>query len=98
MAHTIPTRFTKGQMDLQKYIESKGLQTILEYKVEPFILDIFLPELNKAVEYDGKPFHGKRRDEKRDKYILETYKIQIFRYKSEEDKEELNKFLEREGE
>ena len=97
MKNTIYSRFTEGQLNLQKYIESKGLQTVLEYSVSPYIADIFIPELQKIVEYDG-PFHHKSRDIKRDKYILETYKLPVFRYKSDKDIEELNKFLEIEGE
>jgi very-short-patch-repair endonuclease len=78
-------RYTKGQLELQKIIEKDiGLQTILEWHVEPYFLDIFLPELNKAVEYDGWG-HGKNRDKKRDKEILEKYGIEILRIKTLKD-------------
>jgi very-short-patch-repair endonuclease len=48
--------------------------------------------LNLGVEFDG-PFHHKHRDARRDRWILEFVKIKVFRYKTEEDNEELKKFL-----
>ena len=96
MKNSLKTRFTKPQLDLQKHIEKEiGLETILEYPADKFFLDIYCPEINCGVEYDG-PFHHKNKDIKRDAIILETCKIKIFRITDLKDKdqlEELKKFL-----
>jgi very-short-patch-repair endonuclease len=85
MKFSLPIRFTKGQLALQKIIEKEiGLQTILEYEAGDYLIDIFCPECNVGFEFDG-PFHGKRRDSKRDKEILEQHKIFIFRVKDLKD-------------
>jgi very-short-patch-repair endonuclease len=97
MRSRLPIRYTKGQLALQKIIEKEiGLQTILEYPVGDYSLDIFLPELgDRAVEFDG-PLHGKRRDAKRDQIILEQSGIKIMRVKDLKDPdllESLREFL-----
>ena len=71
-------RFTAGQMKLQEIITSLGMETILEYQVGCYIIDIYLPEVNKGVEFDG-PKHAKKRDKKRDIWVKENFDIDIFR-------------------
>jgi very-short-patch-repair endonuclease len=89
-------KFTAPQISLEKIIREIGLETELEYPVGKYSLDIYCPEINKAVEYDGWGHH-KNRDEKRDKEILEKFGISIFRIKNLKDEEaikELKIFLE----
>ena len=47
-----------------------GFQTVLEYQVGEYFLDVFVGELNTAFEYDG-PWHGlsKKHDIKRDEWL-----------------------------
>jgi hypothetical protein len=53
-----------------------------------------MPELgDKAVEFDG-PLHGKRRDAKRDKIILEQFGIKIMRVKDLKDPELFGSLME----
>ena len=53
MQNSLPIRFTKGQLKLQEIIEKDlGFQTILEYEVDPYVVDCFLPEF--ADYKDGK--------------------------------------------
>jgi len=74
----LPTRFTKGQLQLEKIIKEIGLQTILEQEFGYYKVDIFCPEVNKGFEYDGIGHH-KNRDMKRDQWILDNFKVKIFR-------------------
>jgi len=83
-------RFTDGQMQLQKIIEDLGFETILERKFGDYSVDIFLPEVNKAIEYDGIG-HYKKRDSKRDQILLEVYGIMVLRIVDLKDEEILNK-------
>jgi len=73
-------RFTAGQMELQKIITSLGIETILEKQVGNYIIDIYLPEVNRGVEFDG-PKHSKKRDKNRDAWIKDNFGIEIFRVK-----------------
>lgn len=55
-----------------------GYTTVAEQPAGQYKLDIYLPELHIAVEYDG-PSHWSRRDAARDKYIWETYQLPVWR-------------------
>jgi very-short-patch-repair endonuclease len=94
MKFSLPKRFTKGQLELQKIIEDKvGLQTILEYQVNEYYIDIYCRECNIGFEFDG-PFHSKNRDIKRDKEILDSKGIKIFRVTDLKDPELISKIME----
>ena len=73
-------KFTDGAERLEKFINEMGFETIPEYTVGQYSIDIYLPEFNLGVEYDG-PMHGmsKKRDQKRDKEILDEHGIAIMR-------------------
>jgi very-short-patch-repair endonuclease len=101
----IASRFTAGQLKLQHIIESIGLETILEKMIGGYIVDIYLPEFEvtsedkiisgKAVEFDG-PFHHKKRDNKRDNYLLNEFGVKILRVKDVNDpdlKAKIEEFL-----
>jgi very-short-patch-repair endonuclease len=78
MQQTTRKQYTKGQMELEKIINDLGMQTVLEYHVGDYIIDIFLPETNQGVEFDG-PVHNKKHDARRDAWLLENYNIKIYR-------------------
>lgn len=78
MRRTSKKQFTAGQMALEKILNDMGLMTVLEYPVGPYTLDIYLPEVNKAVEFDG-PMHNHKRDARRDAWLLENKNIEVFR-------------------
>ena len=67
---------TKGQLRLEKLLNQLGFETILEYRLGPYSVDIFLAEQGIAVEFDG-PSHGlrKKKDAERDKELVETYRV-----------------------
>jgi very-short-patch-repair endonuclease len=74
----LPTRFTKGQLKLQEIVEEIGLDTILEYEFCNYRIDIYLPEVNKGIEYDGVGHH-KKRDSERDLKIFDKFGVKILR-------------------
>jgi len=73
-------KFTDGAVKLEKLINQMGFETIPEYEVGRYSIDIYLPEFNLGVEYDG-PMHGLSRgkDKRRDKEIYDQSKIAIMR-------------------
>ena len=62
--------YTKDQLRIEKLINELGFRTELELIVDNFCLDIYIPELQWAVEVDG-PYHMKKATKKRDEYILD---------------------------
>ena len=91
--NTIKKRYTEGQIKLQGIIESLGFETILEKKFGDYFIDIFLPEIGKGIEWDSIG-HYKKRDNKRDKILLNEYDIPVLRITDLKDKELGKKILE----
>ena len=83
---SIPKKFTFGQFKLEKLINELGFRTVLELEIGKYFVDIYLPELEVACEYDGMG-HFRKRDERRDRDIKNNYGITVIRF----EKEELNK-------
>ena len=58
----LPTLCSKGQKELYDYIKIKYANTLLNKKVsinkKHYFIDIFIPELNLGIEYNGCYFHG----------------------------------------
>jgi len=48
------------------------------------VIDWYSPKLNIGFECDGKKFHNQKKDEIRDKEILELHNIKIFRFDSQD--------------
>ena len=63
---------------LCSWLSQLGIAYVEEYSVEPYSLDIFIPEINLGVEIDG-PSHSPKKDALRDKKILEEYEVKIIR-------------------
>ena len=70
---------TPEQLMMASWVKEAGFGSILEQDFEPYVVDIYIPDLLLALEIDG-PYHMKRRDEYRDAYIRTTYNIEIWRY------------------
>ena len=70
---------TPEQFLMASWVKEAGFGSILEYDFEPYVVDIYIPDLLLALEIDG-PYHMVRRDAYRDAYILTTYNIDIWRY------------------
>lgn len=93
MRRVQPKRLTKGQLELEKIINSLGFEIILEKEFGNYRIDLFLPELNKGIEFDGIG-HLKKRDKKRDEFIKDNFGVEILRIKDLKDSELKNKVLE----
>ena len=65
---------TPTQFLMASWVKEAGFGSILEYDFEPYVVDIYIPDLLLALEIDG-PYHMVRRDAYRDAYILTTYNI-----------------------
>ncbi len=77
-----PTRLTKGHKRLHSLVVDCGLDVDDEVEFPPYTVDIYVPELHVAIEYDG-PKHDQRaqklRDQKRDRELWETYALPVLR-------------------
>lgn len=70
---------TPEQFLMASWVKAAGFGSILEQDFEPYVVDIYIPDLLLALEIDG-PYHMSRRDKYRDAYIRSTYNIDIWRY------------------
>jgi len=70
---------TPEQFLMASWVKEAGFGSILEQDFEPYVVDIYIPDLLLALEIDG-PYHMTRRDKYRDIYIRTTYNIEIWRY------------------
>jgi len=75
---------SKCQTKLMKMIEDLGLDVVEEYPVGPYKIDIYCHTFKLGFEADGKFYHGWKRDERRDKWILDNFGIPILRIKDTE--------------
>ena len=65
-------------MKVIKRLERLGIQLMEEVRFPPYTVDIYIPSAHIAVEVDG-PHHKKKKDEKRDKRLLDTYNLPVIR-------------------
>jgi very-short-patch-repair endonuclease len=70
---------TPTQFLMASWVKEAGFGSILEQDFEPYVVDIYIPDLMLALEIDG-PYHMTRRDEYRDAHIRTNYNIEIWRY------------------
>lgn len=84
------THFTKSQLKINDWVRELGFQTEMERVFGKYCVDIFIPELNWAVEVDGPVGHLKKGDLKRDKYLYLEWKIDnVIHVKNEVGEKEL---------
>ena len=79
---------TPEQFKMAEWVKEAGFGSILEQDFEPYVVDIYIPDLLLGLEIDG-PFHLKKRDANRDSYIKDNYKIEIWRFSLKEVKTSL---------
>lgn len=75
--------FSDLHRDLVRHLERSGVEVMDEVVFPPYQVDVYVPAFHVAIEADG-PQHSERRDEKRDKMLLETYHLPVFRVTPEE--------------
>ena len=69
--------FSDAHVQVSKILERAGLEIMEETSFPPFSADVYIPSHHIVVEIDG-PQHEKKRDERRDKKLLEEYGLPVF--------------------
>ncbi len=72
-----PKSFSDAHLQVSKILERAGLEIMDEEPFPPYDVDIYIPSHHVVVEVDG-PQHERKRDEKRDKKLLEEYGLLVF--------------------
>lgn len=62
---------SKGEVELQDFVESLGYEIVRNdrsriYNLRPMELDVYIPEINKAIEYNGLYWHSSEGSSRRD--------------------------------
>jgi len=84
---------TPEQFMMAEWVREAGFGSILEQDFEPYVVDIYIPDLLLALEIDG-PYHMKRHDAVRDEYIRDNYQIEIWRFPLKEVRQSFkNEFI-----
>ena len=78
MFSEISKRDTKEQLLVSKWLTEIGLEHSLEEEFPPYWADVYIHDIRLVIELDG-AFHLKTRDAKRDKHLLEEYKVSTWR-------------------
>ena len=73
-----PTTLSDIHLKVIKRLERLGIQLMEEIRFPPYTVDIYIPSAHIAVEVDG-PHHKKKKDEKRDKKLLDIYNLPVIR-------------------
>ena len=71
-----PRDYTDQENIIAGYLSEFGLRYTEQYGFYPYTVDFFIPELNMIIEADGKYGHFKKRDQKRDQFLLEQGEIE----------------------
>lgn len=74
-------RFTHEQMRVATWIRELGFAHSLEAEFGDYWVDIYVAELNLAIELDG-PYHFSSRDNKRDAFLMGKFGLDIWRFKN----------------
>ena len=73
------TTMTNIHKKVIRFLEDRKVNIDIEKEFSPYSVDIYIPNLNVAVECDGNKWHGGKngceRDRKRDRFLTENCKI-----------------------
>jgi len=78
-------RDTIEQLLVSDWLLELGLEHSLEEDFSPYSADVYIHDIRLAIEVDG-AFHLKKKDAKRDNYILEKYGVSTWRVNNSEIK------------
>lgn len=69
-------------MKMYDYLVEWGIEFENQKKVNPYVLDFYIPSLKTCIEVDGFEEHKNRKlyDKLRDEYILLKHKIKTYRF------------------
>jgi len=83
------TEYTAGQLAISKILFEIGVPHNLEENFPPYRVDIFVPKFWVAVEYDGPSHTFKKKDAKRDDFLMQTYCLPVLRLNKFSPKEDV---------
>lgn len=69
IGHSLTPIISKPQQKLYQLVKNLFPQAIMEYPIGDYCIDIALPNLKIAIEYDGSYWHNKEKDRIRDKLL-----------------------------
>jgi hypothetical protein len=67
-------KISLDNIEIQKFIQSLGVETELEFKINSFSYDVFVPKFNVLIELNGLKWHSTPTSKKRD---IEKYKLAV---------------------
>jgi len=70
---------TKCHQKLHDILNDMGFTVIDNAEFDLYRIDCFVDEINTGFEADGVGYHWKKRDAKRDEYLLNKFGVKIFR-------------------
>lgn len=70
---------TRCHKELHSILSNLGFTVADNVEFDDYKIDCFVSEINRGFEADGKLYHWKNRDAKRDKYIFDKFGVEILR-------------------
>lgn len=68
-------RISKAETEFGDALEAAGIPVLRNYKIGNWVVDFYVPSVNKVIEFDGAYWHSlpamKRRDERKNKDLIE---------------------------
>lgn len=74
-------RFTPEQKRVAAWIRELGLSHSFEAEFDSYWVDVYVPELNLAIELDG-PYHFSSSDARRDEILGGKFGLEVWRFKN----------------
>ena len=88
-----PKDYTKQENIIADCLDKAGLRHAPQYEIFPYTVDFYIPELKIVIEADGKMGHLKKRDKKRDAYLIEQFDVNYVLHIKEITKEKIEEKL-----
>ena len=88
-----PKDYTKQENIIAECLDKAGLRHAPQYEIFPYTVDFYIPELKIVIEADGKMGHLKKRDKKRDVYLIEQFDVNYVLHIKELTKEKIEEKL-----
>ena len=88
-----PKDYTKQENIIADCLDKAGLRHAPQYEIFPYTVDFYIPELKIVIEADGKMRHLKKRDKKRDAYLIEQFDVNYVLHIKEITKEKIEEKL-----
>ncbi len=89
---------THQELMVLDWVRDTGIGANSQEDFPPYVVDVYIPDLDLAIEIDG-PFHLSKRDKKRDNILLaqgiDTWRIPLKKVKVSYKEEFLKEFWER---